>query len=168
MLRSIFIFLVLVVSAFACQPMAEHEDNDEHSTKAIKKDPITREIITTEKAPVPVGPYSQAVKVGNMLYLSGQIGRDPVSGEMQADSLEMEVKQVMSNLQAVLEAGGANFDHVVQTTIYLNDLNDFSEMNKIYASYFSAAPPARATVEVSNLARNSRLEIAMIAFIPEK
>ncbi len=150
----------------ACQPP---QTQQKEVVKEITVMPdLTPQEIRTDKAPLPVGPYSQAIKVGNTLYLAGQIGRDPVSGEMQSESLATEVRQVMANLQAVLKAAGSDFDHVVQTTVYLNDLNDFTEMNQIYATYFKQAPPARATVEVSNLARNARLEIAMIAVIPSK
>jgi len=167
MLRKISTYLWCLWLFTACQPTQPQTEKEVEKEVAIEYD-MKREEIKTDKAPLPVGPYSQAIKVGDMLYLAGQLGRDPVTSEMKSENLEMEVRQVMANLQAVLEAGDTNFDNVVQTTIYLSDLKDFSAMNDIYASYFKVAPPARATVEVSNLARNARLEIAMIAFIPPK
>ena len=121
-------------------------------------------IIATEKAPQAIGPYSQAVRASDLLFLSGQLGVDPQTGEFP-ESFEDEVRQVMANLQAVLEAAGATLADVVKTTVFLDDLSRFAEMNAIYAEYFTDAPPARATVQVAALPKNARLEIEAVAVV---
>ncbi len=123
-----------------------------------------KEIIKTDKAPQPVGPYSQAVKVGNFLFLSGQIPYTP-EGKLAGDTIQEQTRQVLENLKAVLEAAGANMNNVVKVTVYLKDMNDFGEMNKIYAEYFKENPPARAAVEVARLPKDVKIEIELIACI---
>ena len=123
-----------------------------------------KKIIITDKAPAPIGPYNQAVLIGNMLYTSGQIALDPISMELVIDSIENETIQVMTNIQAVLEAANMTFENVVKTTIFLMNMNDFANVNKIYATYFDeATAPARETVQVAGLPRGVSIEISMIA-----
>ena len=121
-------------------------------------------IITTDKAPAPLGPYNQAVLVNDTLYLSGQIPLIPSTMELVEGDLEAETKQVMQNLKAVLEAANMGFEDVVKTSIFLNDMNNFAAVNEVYGSYFDhATAPARETVEVANLPKFVRIEISMVA-----
>lgn len=122
-----------------------------------------KKIINTPNAPAPIGPYSQAVQTGNMLFVSGQIPINPATGEMVMDSIEAEATQVMTNLEAVLTAAGASFDNVVMTTIFLADMGDFAAVNAVYGTYFTADFPARATVAVKTLPKNVNVEISVIA-----
>lgn len=123
-----------------------------------------KKIIQTDKAPAPIGPYSQAVMAGNILYTSGQIALDPKSGEMVDSDIEMETTQVMRNLKAVLEAAEMDFSHVVKSSIFLKDMGDFQRVNAVYAEYFEEAEaPARETVQVAQLPKDVRVEISMIA-----
>ncbi len=123
-----------------------------------------RTAVHSDDAPKAIGPYSQAVRSGTLLFCSGQIPLDPKSGEMVgASDVKVQTRQVMENLKAVLAAGGASFASVVKTTIYLKDLGDFGAVNEIYGSYFAAAPPARATVQVAGLPRGALVEIDAIA-----
>lgn len=122
-----------------------------------------REAIRTSEAPAAIGPYSQAVKSGDLLFLSGQIPLDPASGELVTGSVADETERVMQNLQAVLKAAGATFDDVVKTTIYLMDMADFTQVNEVYATYFDQNPPARATIQVAGLPKGVRVEIDAIA-----
>lgn len=125
---------------------------------------MNKTIITTEKAPAPLGPYNQAVLVKDTLYLSGQIPLIPNTMELVEGNLEAETKQVMQNLKAVLEAANMGFDNVVKTSIFLSDMNNFAAVNEVYGSYFDhATAPARETVEVANLPKFVRIEISMIA-----
>ena len=121
-------------------------------------------IITTDKAPAPLGPYNQAVLVNDTLYLSGQIPLIPSTMELVEGNLEAETKQVMQNLKAVLEAANMGFEHVVKTSIFLNNMSNFAAVNEVYGSYFDhATAPARETVEVANLPKFVRIEISMVA-----
>jgi len=124
-----------------------------------------KKIISTNKAPQAIGPYSQAVVLPgqNLVYVSGQLGIDPLSGEFVAGGIAEQTTQVLTNVKAVLEAAGSNLAHVIKTTVYLHDMNDFSEMNKVYASFFNSNPPARAAVEVSRLPKDALVEIEAIA-----
>jgi 2-iminobutanoate/2-iminopropanoate deaminase len=120
--------------------------------------------ISTNRAPAAIGPYSQAVLAGNTLYLAGQIALDPAGGEMVGSGdIRAETRQVMENLEAVLAAAGFGFDQVVQSQVFLVDLEDFGAMNEVYAGYFDDVPPARATVGVASLPRGARVEIIMTA-----
>jgi 2-iminobutanoate/2-iminopropanoate deaminase len=125
-----------------------------------------KKVIHTADAPAAIGPYSQAVAVNNLLYTSGQIALDPNSGELKDESLSKETHQVMTNMEAVLKAGSTSFEHVVKTTIFLKDMNDFNAVNEIYATYFKDSFPARETVQVAKLPKDVRVEISMIALIP--
>jgi len=121
-------------------------------------------IIYTDKAPAPIGPYNQAVLVGNTLYTSGQIALDPKTMELVLDTIEIETTQVMENMKAVLEAADMDFSNVVKSTIFISDMNDFARINTVYGSYFEEAfAPARETVQVAKLPRNVNVEISMIA-----
>ena len=120
--------------------------------------------IATERAPKAIGPYSQAVLVGNMLYTSGQIPLDPQSGEMVGDDIKTQTEQVMKNLSAVLEAAGASFDDVVKTTCFLADITDFAAFNEVYAAYITSAP-ARSCVAVKDLPRGAMVEVEVIAYL---
>lgn len=122
-----------------------------------------KEAISTAAAPRAIGPYSQALRAGQWLFLSGQIGLDPTTGELVAGGVEAQTRRVLENLGAVLRTAGASFEHVVRTTIYLTDLTDFSRVNDIYGQFFAAPYPARATVGVATLPRGARVEIDAIA-----
>ena len=125
---------------------------------------MEKKIIFTEKAPAPIGPYSQAVLVGNTLYTSGQVALNPATMELVLDNIETETKQVMENLKAVLETANMTFENVIKTTIFLTDMGDFANMNGVYSSYFDEkTAPARETVEVVGLPKNVNVEISMIA-----
>jgi 2-iminobutanoate/2-iminopropanoate deaminase len=122
-----------------------------------------KRIIHTNQAPAPIGPYSQAVAFGDTLYVSGQIALDPLTGELNMQSLEQETEQVMQNLKAVLAAAGADFSNVLKSTIFLSDMQLFADVNAIYARYFSENPPARETVQVAGLPKGVNVEISVIA-----
>jgi 2-iminobutanoate/2-iminopropanoate deaminase len=124
-----------------------------------------KEIISTENAPGAIGPYSQAIKTGGMIFCSGQIPIDPATGEFVAGGVAEQTEQVLKNLSAVLEAAGAGLGHVVKTTVFVADMNDFVAMNEVYARFFSENKPARATVQAARLPRDARVEIECIAVI---
>jgi 2-iminobutanoate/2-iminopropanoate deaminase len=126
-----------------------------------------KRIIKTSKAPAPIGPYNQAVLAGKTLYVSGQIALDPETGELLKGSIEEETRLVMKNLQAVLEAAGADFSHVVKSTIFVKDMGQFAQINEVYGAFFDAdTAPARETVEVANLPKYVNVEISVTAHIP--
>jgi 2-iminobutanoate/2-iminopropanoate deaminase len=122
-----------------------------------------KEAISSSDAPKAIGPYSQAIRSGQLLFLSGQIPLDPTSGQMIEGDVTAQARRVMENLGAVLKAAGLSFEAVVRTTIFLADMNDFAKVNEVYGSYFSAPAPARATVQVAQLPRGARVEIDAIA-----
>jgi 2-iminobutanoate/2-iminopropanoate deaminase len=122
-----------------------------------------KEIISTENAPGAIGPYSQAVKTGNMVFCSGQIPIDPATGDFVSEDVAEQTEQVLKNLSAVLEAAGTSLNNIVKTTVFLADMNDFAAMNEVYAKYFSENKPARATVQAARLPRDARVEIECIA-----
>lgn len=125
---------------------------------------MKKEIITTLNAPAPIGPYNQAVKVGNTLYISGQIPLIPTSMELLSGTIKEETQLVMDHLQAILEAAGMTFRHVVKSTIFLDDMNNFGDVNQIYGAFFdNETAPARETVAVKTLPKSVRVEISMIA-----
>lgn len=124
---------------------------------------MSKQIIQTNMAPAPIGPYSQAVKTGELIFISGQVCIDPASGNLVNSSIAVETTQVMNNLQAILTSAKINFSHVVKTTIFLSDMNLFAEVNEIYSSYFSDNFPARETVAVKGLPKQVNVEISMIA-----
>lgn len=124
---------------------------------------MSKTVIYSDQAPEPIGPYSQAIQAGNMLFVSGQIAIDRKTGNLVSGSLADETHQVMKNLKAVLSAAGMDFTNVVKCSIFLKDMNSFAEVNAIYGEYFNANPPARETVEVSRLPKDVRVEISCIA-----
>lgn len=122
-----------------------------------------KKIIFTKNAPTPIGPYSQGVLLGNILYTSGQIAMNPKTGELNIKNINEETHQVMKNLKSVLKAVEMTFDNVIKTSIFISDMNNFNEINEVYGEYFSSNFPARETVEVSCLPKNVNIEISMIA-----
>jgi 2-iminobutanoate/2-iminopropanoate deaminase len=122
-----------------------------------------KKVILTADAPAPIGPYSQAIRVGSLLFCSGQVAIDPKTNEVLKADVQTQAKQVMKNIEAVLKAAGANFSHVVKTTIFLTDMNDFAKVNEIYGQSFSGTPPARSTVAVSGLPKGVNVEIEVVA-----
>jgi len=126
---------------------------------------MEKQIINTPSAPAPIGPYNQAVRIGDMLFISGQICIDPSTGKLNNQDIQAETHQVMHNLRAILEASDMSFHHVVKTTIFITDMNRFSEVNEVYGKYFDANStfPARETVQVSALPKFVNVEISMIA-----
>lgn len=125
--------------------------------------PANKEVIATKDAPAAIGPYSQGIRSGNMVFLSGQIPIDPKSGQLNQGSIEEQTTRVLENLKAVLAADGLTMDNVVSATVYMRDVNDFARMNTVYATYFKDKPPARATVQVARLPRDAMVEISAIA-----
>lgn len=127
---------------------------------------MKKKAVNTKKAPAAIGPYVQAVKVGNLLYTSGQLGMDPDNGEM-LEGLEEQARRAMENLGAVLKEGGASFDTVVKTTIFLSDMANFAQVNEVYGSYFTDSLPARSTVAVKGLPKGGLVEIEAVALIDD-
>jgi len=124
-------------------------------------------VIASPNAPAAIGPYSQAIKVGKTVYLSGQIAIDPKTKQLMAEApTEDQTRRVLENLKAVLAADGMTLDNVVSTTVFVKDLNDFGKVNEVYAAFFTSAPPARATVEVARLPKDAKIEISAIASRP--
>jgi 2-iminobutanoate/2-iminopropanoate deaminase len=126
-----------------------------------------REPIQTDKAPAAIGPYSQAIRAGGFVFASGQIPIDPATGEFVSGGIAEQTEQVLKNLAALLEAAGSGLDKVVKTTVFLADMKEFAQMNEVYAKYFTAAPPARATVAAAGLPRDARVEIEAVALLSE-
>ena len=124
---------------------------------------MSKTIITTGNAPAPIGPYSQAVQSGNLLFISGQICIDPATGELKNKDIREETQQVMKNLSAILQQAGLAFNRVVKTTIFITDMNQFGAINEVYGKYFESDFPARETVQVSALPKFVNVEISMIA-----
>jgi 2-iminobutanoate/2-iminopropanoate deaminase len=120
-------------------------------------------VILTPRGPKPIGPYSQAIKSNGFLFVSGQVALDPQSGEFVGAEVRQQTERVLENLKGILEAGGSSFQHVVKTTVFLKDMNDFASMNEVYARYFPAAPPARSTVQAARLPKDALVEIEVIA-----
>jgi 2-iminobutanoate/2-iminopropanoate deaminase len=125
-----------------------------------------KEVIIAEKAPKALGPYSAGIRVGQFIFCAGQAGIVRATGELAPGGLEAETRQVLLNLQNVLESAGANFNCVVKTTVFLRDMNDFAKMNAIYAEFFTDKPPARSTVAVAGLPKGALVEIEAIAVLP--
>ena len=124
---------------------------------------MSKTVVYSDKAPEPIGPYSQAIKTGNTLFVSGQIAIQKSSGMIITTNIEAETIQVMTNLSEILTAAGMDFGNIVKTTIFLKDMNNFPKVNELYAKYFQEAPPARETVEVSRLPKDVNVEISCIA-----
>jgi len=122
-----------------------------------------RDVILTDRGPKPIGPYSQAIRANGFLYVSGQVGLDPKSGEMTGPDIQQQTQRTLENVKGILEAAGLNLHHVVKTMVFLKDMNDFAAMNEVYAKYFTSAPPARSTVQVARLPKDALVEIEVIA-----
>mgnify|MGYP003312207562 FL=1 len=128
------------------------------------KKPMKRRIIFTEKAPLPVGPYNQAIMIGKVLYISGQIAINPETGDLNLETIEIETTLVMKNLKSILEAAKMNFENVIKSTIFISDMNNYSKINEVYGQFFNPEnAPARETVEVSALPKGAKIEISVIA-----
>ena len=125
-----------------------------------------REAISTSSAPKAAGPYSQAIRAGHLVFVSGQIPVDPATGELVGEDIAAQTHRVMQNVAGILEAAGTSYAHVLRTTVFLADINDFARMNEVYASYVSWPPPARSTVEVARLPKDAKIEMDVIAEIP--
>ena len=122
-----------------------------------------KEAVHTDRAPNPIGPYSQGIRANGFIFLSGQVALDPKSGELISGDVRQQTERTLENLKGVLEAAGANLNHVVKATIFLKNMSDFAGMNEIYARYFPKLPPARSTVEVARLPKDALVEIELIA-----
>lgn len=122
-----------------------------------------KDVVLTDKGPKPIGPYSQAIKAGGFLFASGQVALDPHSNEFLPGDVRQQTERVLENLKGILEAGGVNLHHVVKTTVFLKDMNDFAAMNEVYGKYFTVAPPARSTVQVARLPKDALVEIEVVA-----
>jgi|SRR5690242_8684526 len=122
-----------------------------------------KEVIKTDKAPAPIGPYSQAIKSGKLLFVSGQLAINPASGNLTMDNINEEATQIMRNIGEILKAAGMDYSHIVKTTIFLTNMNYFSAVNEVYGSFFKDAFPARETVQVSRLPKDVNIEISVIA-----
>ena len=125
---------------------------------------MSKKIVNSNQAPAPIGPYSQAVQAGNFIFVSGQIAIDQTSGNIINENISSETRQVLTNLTHVLEAAGYGLQHIVKTTIFLKDMEDFAKVNQVYSTYFTADFPARETVEVSRLPKDVNVEISVIAY----
>ena len=154
------VFVTLTIAACAHEPMKSPAP----ATASVDASAL-RKAVESPQAPKAIGPYSQAIAVSGrtLLFVSGQIPIDPATGQLVQGDIVAQTERVMENLKAVLEAGGAGFDKVVKTTIYLADIADFAKVNETYARYFQSSPPARATIQVAALPRNARVEIECVA-----
>lgn len=126
---------------------------------------MKKRVIHTDKAPKAIGPYSQAIQAGNLLFLSGQLPLDPVTGELVKGDIRQQTQRVLENLKGILESQKLGMEDVVKVTIFLKDMGNFSQVNEVYATYFPSSPPARSTVEVARLARDADIEIEVIAIL---
>lgn len=126
---------------------------------------MTKEIIMTEKAPAAIGPYSQAVKYGNMIFTSGTLGIDPGTGSFAEGGIQAQTKQCLENLKALLEASGSSLENVLKATVFIKEMNDFPKINEIYGHYFTKDQPGRSCVEVARLPKDALIEIEVIAFV---
>lgn len=122
-----------------------------------------RDVVLTDKGPKPIGPYSQAIRSNGFLYVSGQVALDPATGEFVGTDIQQQTQRTLENVKGILEAAGSNMHHVVKTTVFLKDINDFAAMNEVYAKFFTMAPPARSTVQVARLPKDALVEIEVIA-----
>lgn len=122
-----------------------------------------RDVVLTDRGPKPIGPYSQAIRANGFLYLSGQVALDPKTGEMVGADIGQQTQRTLENIKGILEAAGSNLHHVVKTTVFLKDMNDFAAMNEVYAKFFTLAPPARSTVQAARLPKDALVEIEVVA-----
>jgi 2-iminobutanoate/2-iminopropanoate deaminase len=128
--------------------------------------PSDRQVVTTDRAPEAIGPYSQAVRAGRLVFVSGQIALDPTTGQIIDGGVQAQTEQALAQLRAILEAAGTSMSAVVKTTVYLADLNDFAAMNAVYGAHFPTSAPARSTIQAARLPRDARVEIDAIAIVP--
>ena len=124
-----------------------------------------REIVLTDRGPKPIGPYSQGIKVNGLLFVSGQVSIDPKTNEFVAGDIAQQTERTLENVKGIVEAAGSKLSHVIKTTVFLKNMSDFAAMNEVYARYFSAAPPARSTVEVARLPKDALIEMEIIATV---
>jgi len=124
-----------------------------------------RDVVLTDRGPKPIGPYSQAVRANGFLFISGQVALDPKTGEMTEADIRKQTERVLENVRGIVEAAGSKMTHVVKTTVFLKDMNDFGTMNEVYSGYFTTTPPARSTVQVSRLPKDALVEIEVIAML---
>ncbi|OGP76125.1 MAG: deaminase [Deltaproteobacteria bacterium RBG_16_49_23] len=129
---------------------------------------MSKRVIYTEKAPKPIGPYSQAIRAGDFIFLSGQLPIDPGTGELVGGDIKQQTRRVLENLKGVLESQGLGMEDVVKVTIFLKDMGNFNLMNEVYATYFTVSPPARSTIEISRIAKDADIEIEAVAFIRKR
>jgi 2-iminobutanoate/2-iminopropanoate deaminase len=122
-----------------------------------------KNVVITDRGPKPIGPYSQGIKANGLVYLSGQVALDPKTAELVGADIRQQTERVLENVKGILEAAGVNLHHVLKTTVFLKDMNDFAAMNEVYARYFASAPPARSTVQVARLPKDALVEIEVIA-----
>lgn len=155
MKKYIIYFFLIFLGGFILMVWADWLNEDDSE--------IIRQTIETENAPEAVGPYSQAIQVDETLYLAGQVGLDPQSGELVSDSLHLQVWQAMDNLEAVLDAAGFSMADVVEVQVFMTDIDQYTQFNELYENYFNTSPPARAVVEVSRLPLDAKIEIKMTA-----
>jgi 2-iminobutanoate/2-iminopropanoate deaminase len=143
-----------------------HPISEDRQSSVTSASNVQKSVVTAPNAAPAIGPYSPALRVGNLLFLSGQIPLDPATGQLVDGNIRAQTTRVLQNLAELLRAGGADFEHVVRTTIFLADMDDFAVVNEVYASFFSEPYPARATVQVARLPKDVRVEIDAIAFVP--
>lgn len=122
-----------------------------------------KDVVLTDRGPKPIGPYSQAIRTNGFLYVSGQVALDPKTGEFVGTDIQQQTIRTLENIKGILEAAGSSMHHVVKTTVFLKDMNDFAAMNEAYAKFFTQAPPARSTVQVARLPKDALVEIEVIA-----
>jgi 2-iminobutanoate/2-iminopropanoate deaminase len=155
------------MSPKAHRPIQKKRDKSTVPVGSANAQDAGKRVIVTPNAPEAIGPYSQAIQVGNTVYLAGQIAIDPKTKKVMVNaSIEDQTRLVLENIRAVLAADGLTMDHIVTTTVFLKDLNDFGKMNEVYATFFKNGPPARTTVEVGRLPRDMKIEISAIAMHP--
>ncbi len=128
---------------------------------------MTRQVVSTPHAPAAVGPYSQAIKIDQLVYTAGQLGMDPQTGKLVSGGVQAQTRQALTNLQAVLDAAGASMDTVIKTTVFMDDMHDFQAMNQVYAEFFAQAPPARSAVQAAALPLGGLVEIEAVAVIDQ-
>jgi 2-iminobutanoate/2-iminopropanoate deaminase len=124
-----------------------------------------RDTVLTDRGPKPIGPYSQAIRANGFLYVSGQVALDPKTGEMLSGDIAQQTERTLENVKGIVEAAGSKLSHVIKTTVFLRDMNEFAAMNEVYALYFPSAPPARSTVQVARLPKDALVEIEVIAIL---
>lgn len=127
---------------------------------------LQKQVITTDQAPKPIGPYSAGIRAGNFIFTAGQVGIDPKTGDLVPGGIEAQTRQVLENVKNILEAAGSSMDQVVKTTVFMADMNQFAQMNAVYAEFFPGEPPARSTFGVAALPKNALVEIEVVALLP--